>query len=227
LPGVGLYTSLPILWGESDDIRGFLKAGKHDHWAQGVLRSGARFVPLDSLADGHGTLPLPQGDILVMAQPRPLSPVENVALDNWVRAGGRVLLFADPMLTAPSIFALGDARRPQDMAMLSPILARWGLVLEFDESQRPGERLVSLREGAVPVNLPGRFRLAGKPGIEGDDCALEAEGLLAQCHVGAGEILALADAALWESAQDRRDAGDREIVLKRLLQRLIPQKSGD
>ena len=51
-----------------------------------------------------------------------------------MRGGGRVLLFADPMLTRHSAFALGDRRRPQDVVLLSPILARWRLELQFDES---------------------------------------------------------------------------------------------
>lgn len=219
LPGIGLYGSLPILWGENDDIRGFLKSGKGGHWARDLLQSGS-LTPLDSLADADGSLPLPQGYVLVLAQPRPLTPQENVALDDWVRAGGRVLLFADPMLTAHSIFALGDARRPQDMAMLSPILGRWGLLLEFDEAQKPGERLAELREGAVPVNLPGRFRTPQKAGKEAVRCSLEAAGLMADCRVGSGRVVALADAALLEDSHDAQDAEQRRAVLRKLLRRV-------
>jgi hypothetical protein len=219
LPGVGLYGSLPILWGESDDIRGFLESGKGGHWARDLLQSGS-LKPLDSLADAGGSLPLPQGDVLVLAQPRPLTPQENVALDDWVRAGGRVLLFADPMLTAHSIFALGDARRPQDMAMLSPILGRWGLLLEFDEAQQSGERLVELREGAVPVNLAGRFRTVQKAGKETVRCSLEAAALMADCRVGSGRVVALADAALLEDSHDPQDAEQRRAILQKLLRRV-------
>lgn len=219
---LGLYSSLPILWGESEDIGGFLGGGGPEHWARDLLRSGGRLTALDSLADARGALPLPQGAILILAQPRPLTPQENVALDDWVRSGGRVLLFADPMLTAPSIFALGDARRPQDVAMLSPILARWGLHLEFDEAQQPGERAVDLPEGAVPVNLPGRFRPAEKSGNPASHCALAGDGLLADCRVGAGRVVALADAALFEDAQDPDDAENRRVLLKNLLRRVPP-----
>lgn len=216
-PGIGLYTSLPILWGESEDIGGFLGDGQPEHWAVGVLRSSGSLVPLDSLADGEGALRLKRGDVLILAQPRPLSPVENVALDDWVNSGGRVLLFADPMLTGHSIFALGDARRPQDVAMLSPILARWGLVLEFDEAQRPGERAVNLSEGAVPANLHGRFRPAKE--ASNGRCAFEAEGFLADCKVGGGRVVAVADAALFEQPRDREDAEARGAVLGQLIRR--------
>lgn len=219
-PILGLHTSLPILWGESDDIRGFLGDGQPKHWARDLLRSGGSLVALDSLADGDGSLPLARNGVLVLAQPRPLTPRENVALDDWVRAGGRVLLFADPMLTAHGIFALGDARRPQDVVMLSPILARWGLGFEFDESQPPGERLVDLPEGAVPVNLAGRFRLAGTPGESAVRCALEAEGFLADCRIGKGRVVALADAALFEDSNDPKEIVGRQAVLRKLIRRI-------
>lgn len=221
---LGLYTSLPILWGESDDIRGFLGGETPQHWAREPLASGRSLVPLDSLVDAKGALPLPQHAVLVLAQPRPLAPQENVALDDWVRRGGGVLLFADPMLTTPSIFALGDARRPQDVVMLSPILAHWGLVLEFDESQQPGERLVALPEGQVPVNLPGRFRLTGKSGNAALPCSLEAAGLLADCRLGAGHVVALADAALFEDSRGAQDAQARAALLGNLLRRVAAGK---
>ncbi|WP_238532480.1 GldG family protein [Novosphingobium pentaromativorans] len=213
---LGVYSSLPLLWGESDDIRGFLSSDKDQGWAHAFIQARAGLVPLDHLADASGALPLAKDHVLLLAQPRPLTPQENVALDDWVNAGGRVLLFADPMLTAHSIFALGDARRPQDIAMLSPILGRWGLQLEFDESQQPGERLVELEDGAVPVNLPGRFRLRQEDG----SCRLEAAGFLADCRVGKGRVVALADAALFEDSRDLRDAESRGKLLDALLARV-------
>jgi hypothetical protein len=217
LPGLGLYTSLPILWGESEDIRGFLGEKQDGHWARDLLQSGS-LTALDSLAGAEGKLPLSRDHVLVLAQPRPLTPQENVALDDWVRSGGHVLLFVDPVLTVHSIFALGDARRPQDVAMLSPILGRWGLLLEFDERQEPGERLVRLSEGTVPVNLAGRFR--AKEGHGGTAlCAIEAAGLMADCRIGAGRVVALADAALLDEAGEAQDAETRRAILADLLRR--------
>lgn len=215
---VGLNTSLPILWGESGDIGGFLDSGTH--WAGDVLRSGRSLVPLDSLADNTGVLPLSDHGILVLVQPRPFSPQENVALDTWVRKGGRVLLFVDPMLTAHSIYALGDARRPQDVAMLSPILERWGLILQFDDAQQRGERLVKLPEGNMPVNLRGRFALAGEVPGASDRCKLSVEAFVADCRIGKGRVVALADAALFEHARDDSDAQGRRTLLENLLRRI-------
>ncbi|MGE4306049.1 MAG: DUF4350 domain-containing protein [Novosphingobium sp.] len=225
---LGLYTSLPIAWNESADIGSLLASDGPVHWALTVLKSHGEFVPLDTLAASDGTLPLPQDATLVIAQPRPLSPQENVALDDWVRKGGHVLLLADPMLTAESAFAPGDPRRPQDIAMLSPILARWGLELEFDEAQEAGEHAVSVDGVALPVNLSGRFRLLGKSGEgtasgKGGDavatCSLEAEGLLADCQSGQGRVIAVADAAFLENPLDSKGVAAGKAALEDLLHR--------
>jgi hypothetical protein len=126
LEPIGLYTSLPIFWRETHELSGLLDADAPHHWALDVIGSHGTVLPLDSLPVSGGALPLPREGLLVMAQPRSLAPDENVTLDKWVRAGGHVLLFADPMLMGESGFALGDKRRPQDVVLLSPILARWG-----------------------------------------------------------------------------------------------------
>ena len=152
------------------------------------------------------------GSLLVMAQPRPLSPQENVALDRWVRGGGHLLLFADPMLTADSLFALGDRRRPQDVVLLSPILTRWGLELTFDEDQPAGEQLADWEGTNLPVNLPGKFVLQGKSRM----CRLLADGLAARCTIGKGRVLALADAALLEDHAAEAASG-RAAVFEQIL----------
>ncbi len=246
LPGreIGLYTSLPIVWGESGDIRELLEKERPRHWALAVLSSAGTLHPLDTVTDR-----LPRDALLVLAQPRPLSPQENVALDRWVREGGRVLLFADPLLTAPTRYALGDPRRPQDTVLLSPILARWGLRLEFDEAQPAGEHLVETAFGPLPVNLAGRFRLlgnsgesasspgfSGKHGTDGDRgadpgksgimgtsgdgpgrCRLEAEGILARCAVEKGQIFAISDAAVLEESDDPASLAQRRKVFSALI----------
>lgn len=207
---LALFTSLPILWQESDDIRGLLRSDAPPHWALAVLRQRGELRPLDSLALPDGKPAMAGVGLLVMAQPRPLSPQENVALDTWVRSGGRVLLFADPMLTAESAFALGDRRRPQDIVLLSPILNRWGLELTFDEDQPEGEQAVDWNGARLPVNLPGRFVLKGK------GCTLIADGIGARCKIGKGSVLAIADAAILEErAADA--AGGRAALLEQLL----------
>lgn len=207
LNDIGLFTSLPILWNEHGQVADLVKSPGQEHWAAGVIGQHGKIRALDRMA------PMPADlGVMVMAQPRPLSPDENVALDDWVRAGGRLLLFADPMLTQGSLFAIGDKRRPEGTVLLSPILTRWGLTLEFDEAQPAGQREVEVFGRAVPVNLPGRFRLS--PG-EGR-CRLHASGLVAKCSVGKGRVLAVADAALLEP-QPQGDADYRAAALEAFL----------
>ncbi|GEN99142.1 hypothetical protein NSE01_09750 [Novosphingobium sediminis] len=202
-PTLGLFTSLPILWSEADSVSAQLAAPAKPHWARPVLEDGHRLVPLDTLLHPEAVADL------VVAQPRPLEPAENVALDAWVRAGGHLLLFADPLLTAESRFALGDPRRPADTVLLGPILSHWGLVLH-----EAGEG----RENAgtpFPVDAPGEFSsLAEGPRY----CRIEQARLIAECRIGKGFALIVADAALLEPA-DGPDAGTRAQALRSLMRR--------
>lgn len=195
-PSLGLFTSLPIYWPESDSLSETLEGNARPHWARTALEADNKLVPLDTL-DGEE---LAQLDRLVMAQPRPLAPGENVALDEWVRGGGRVLLFADPMLTEHSRFMLGDKRRPQDVVVLSPILRRWGLELAFDEDQGDEERTVRFGDGSIPVRLPGSFRKVA-PGASAA-CVLEADSVIARCAIGKGRAVVIADAAVLGGERD-------------------------
>ena len=194
---VALFTSLPIIWTEQAGVRDMLASTGSAHWARAVIERRGRIVALDTLV-GQSGLGLSAYDRAIIAQPRPLAPEENVALDNWVRNGGRLLMFADPLLTGESAFAIGDRRRPQDVVLLSPILARWGLELRFDDAQPSGER-ESAGEGLL-VNLPGHF--AALPGGHDARCDLGEGALVARCRIGKGRAVIVADAALLENFGD-------------------------
>lgn len=190
-PELALMGTIPIYWGEAAGLLELLLGGGYEaHWARAALEAQWRLAPLDYLSqdalEGH--------DRMLLAQPRGLAPEENVALDEWVAAGGRLLLFADPWITGHSDYALGDRRRPQDVALLAPILARWGLRLEYEEGEG-GARLAERehRGTMLPVTLPGRFT-RHDAGVA--DCTIEADGLVARCARGAGRIVLVADAAL-------------------------------
>ncbi|PLK26404.1 DUF4350 domain-containing protein [Novosphingobium sp. TH158] len=192
---IAVMTSLPILWDEHADISATLQqSDATPHWARSELEARGKLRPLDVVSDEslRGT------DIAVLAQPRPLAPEEMVALDRWVRSGGRLLLLADPMLTAESIFPVGDGRRPQAIAMVDPLLAHWGLELRFDERTPPGERLAEAEGLEIPVNLPGAFK-AGQ-----GSCTITAAGLVARCRPGKGLAIIVADAALLEPRDGER-----------------------
>lgn len=186
-PTLGVFTSLPVMWREADGLSAHLSANQQPTWVRAELEQRFAPRPLDTLLDLDGLR------FLLLAQPRPLDPAENVALDRWVRAGGHLLLFADPMLTAPSRFPIGDRRRPQDVVLLSPILTHWGLDLSFDEDQPAGLREIA--GSGLQVDLAGRF--APRPGGR---CLIVREGLVAACNIGRGRVLAVADAALLDGS---------------------------
>lgn len=197
---LGLFSSLPIYWVEAADIAETLNGKSQAHWVRSALEEENRLLPLDTLdSDELGRL-----GRLMMAQPRPLAPAENVALDGWVRGGGRLLLFADPMSTEHSRFGLGDRRRPQDTVVLSPILRRWGLELMFDDSQPDALRMVRFAGVAIPVRLPGSFRTvsAGAPA----ECDIGSESVIARCRIGKGAVLIVADAAVVSRADGDEQA---------------------
>ena len=210
---MGLFTSLPIWWSEADDVAGQIFVPQNPqrphHWARAVLEAGHRVVLLDTLLKPQGFADL------VMAQPRPLEPKENVALDGWVRGGGRLLLFADPMLTWESRFAPGDRRRPQDIVLLSPLLGHWGLQLRFDPDQ-PGEVRENTGTG-LPIRLAGT--LEPLPGGDAA-CRIEAEGLLADCRIGKGHALIWADSAILEPSDQ---PATHMLALQTLLARAFPR----
>lgn len=207
---LGLFTSLPIYWSENGSVNEALDGGGDRHWVRAALEKTHHLVPLDTLDGGE----ISRIDRLLMAQPRALAPAENVALDHWVRQGGLLLLFADPLLTEDLRFALGDKRRPQDVVLLSPILRRWGLELTFDEDQPQNERTVASAAVSLPVHFAGRL-VAVTPGAPAR-CAITADQLVADCRIGAGRALVLADAALLDA---RRPPEGGEPALSALIGR--------
>lgn len=220
---IGLLSSLPVYWAESENLADMLQPEQEIPWPRQLIEQRHRLVPLDSLAGPAGVARV---QAVILAQPRPLSAEENVALDDWVRAGGQALVFADPMLTAESRFSIGDRRRPQDVALLSPILARWGMALEFDEDQPAGERLVEDPvAGPIPVHLAGRLRAERSSAAGEGECRFAAEGLVARCAVGLGSVTVVADAALLENAEGDA-SGQRAAALTRLVDSLAAPQPG-
>jgi len=187
---LGLFSTLPIYWGEGGDIGSVLQGNEEHGWVRGALEEEGDLVPLDTLEEDS----LDGLKRVVLAQPRPLAPSENVAFDTWLREGGQALIFADPMLTQHSDFPLGDPRRPHDMVVISPILNHWGLDLLFDEEQAAGVRTITEDRIELPVDLAGRFEARG---VAADaKCSVSSGGLVADCRVGEGRVLLVADAAV-------------------------------
>ena len=197
---VALMTTLPIYWPETAGFGDLLEQEGEQPWVRRQLEQDYRIEPLDYLGDGS----LDPYGLLLMAQPRALSGPENVALDEWVRKGGRLVLFADPLVTMHSRYGIADRRRPQAVALLSPILARWGLELAFDENQDEGRRVVSAFDTEFPVDLAGTLR---KVEVQAPaDCALSTGGHVAQCTIGKGMVVVIADTALLDPDSGAHDS---------------------
>lgn len=113
-PNLTIVTALPLFWDE--------KGGQRDAPILALLRTRFTVEPLDDPARLRAT----GARRLLLAQPRALTPGQLVALDRWVREGGKALVLADPLLRWPSDLPIGDRRGPPATSLLDPLLARWG-----------------------------------------------------------------------------------------------------
>ena len=126
--------------------------------------------------------------LLLMAHPLAQPAEDLVALDHWVRSGGRVLLLADPMLEWPSNRPLGDLLRPPPMFADTGLLAHWGLRL--DSAAERGPRLQKLGGFEVVTDSPGQLFGA---------CEISDDKLTARCRIGRGRATVVADADLLDA----------------------------
>ncbi len=190
LPKLGLMTTLPLQWSEGG-IEAAVDADAAPHPAYARLAAAYEVVSLDNLDD------LDRLSLLLLAQPRAMSPSELVTLDAWVRRGGRLVLLADPALQWGSLYPLGDKRRPLFTSMLSPLFSHWGveLVLPIDKAEPIAEREI---DGLTIRTLtPGEWQM--KSAAAGSPCRIGADALYADCRVGKGRALLVADADLLDT----------------------------
>ena len=181
-PDLMLLTALPLVWGEL----GPLDASSRPAAAFRMLEREFAIRPLDVL-DRNG---LGSGTLLLLAQPRALAPTEFVALDDWVRNGGRALILTDPALIWPSELPLGDVRRPPAIGLLGPLLDHWGLRLDPPAQPQTAMQQIShaSRNRRLIMFAPGRFSSGTKL------CTVAFDGALADCRIGKGRAVLLADA---------------------------------
>jgi hypothetical protein len=218
---LGLMTSLPLYWPLGAGVEEIASGRAALPWQRSALEQAFVLEPLDTLSpipgitpDAPETDPLSGLGRLAVIQPRGLSPADNVALDNWVRAGGRLLLVLDPFLTGEYDLPLGDPRRPADTALIPPVVARWGLKVSYAVAETP-ENYYGTRD------LPGGIALPfAQPGLieilpEGaQNCALvQGYSLMATCRIGKGTVTLLADAAIFEHPES---AGEGGATLRKL-----------
>ena len=221
-PALGLMTSLPLYWPLGAEMSEILNGTAEQPWQRPLLESRYELVLLDTLSpipalspDKPDSDPLAGLERLAVIQPRGLSPADNVALDQWVRAGGHLLLVLDPMLTGEYDLALGDPRRPVDTALIPPVVARWGLAVGFDETQERTVEYAQLPGGRVPMLMEGFSRVAGGDGGVNGCTSTAQEMKIARCeHVGKGTVTLINDAAVFEH---RELAGDNGAAIAALL----------
>lgn len=197
-PALGLMTSLPLYWAEGASLADIAAGTAALPWQRRAIETRYRIVPLDTLSPipalspgGPETDPLKGLERLAVIQPRGLSPADNVALDSWVRGGGRLLLVLDPVLTGEYAAPLGDPRRPVDAALIPPVVERWGLSISL-----PADETAQGHVGKVDL-LPAGAKACTQTGSA-----------IAQCRIGKGEVTLIADAALFEHAELAGEGGE-------------------
>jgi hypothetical protein len=172
-PALMLLTTLPLIFGEGFGLDG---GGSP---ALQALEKRYRVVPI-SVTD---PAELKQARLLFMAHPLAQPAEALVALDQWVREGGRLLLLADPALDWHSDRRFGDSLRPPPGFADTGLLAHWGLRLDMPDERGPKQREL----GGFPI-------LTGSPGDLAGKCAISGDGLVARCRIGRGAATIVADA---------------------------------
>ncbi len=188
-PVVAFMSSIALATGEGDIADFVGGAATADPF---YVRLSQRFdlQPIDDLRRLEAMAP----DALLLIQPRGFGPTENVALDDWVRGGGRMILLTDPDLRRESRFAKGDARAPMHVGLAAPLLRHWGidLTLPIDEPAPVVERTVG--DFTFETATPGAFVYVNAQAETTAPCRIKAKGLIAQCDFGTGRAALVADA---------------------------------
>jgi hypothetical protein len=197
-----LLTSLPLMFPERFGLE---NAGSP---ALTALQTRYLVKPI-AVADAAN---LKQGKMLFMAHALAQPAEALVDLDRWVRAGGHVVLLADPLLEWESERPLGDALRPAPMFPDTGLLQRWGLRLDA-----PDQR------GVMERRIEGVTILAPSPGtLTGGGCQIQADGFVAECRIGQGRASIIADADLL-SAELIASRPQQAEALLRLLDKSEPR----
>ncbi|WP_373488035.1 hypothetical protein, partial [Blastomonas sp.] len=183
---IALMSSLPLVYGDAPDVQAVIAGEGDPHPFYLALNDAHQLVVLDALLpDALGDI-----DLLILIQPRALAPEGLVALDGFVRGGGRALIFTDPDLQWESGLGFGDPRGPLRSGLLAPLLAHWGL-----EMVDPELGAVTLPKSGATLVKPGQFTsVSGKTGDGA--CTLAESAQMARCTPGAGRAILVADADL-------------------------------
>ena len=214
-----LMSSIDLQWGEAE-FGALAKGEAEPDPLFKRLSEIHKIIAVDNVAQ----LQASRAKVALLVQPRPFTPEELVRLDQWVRAGGRLLFFADPALQWPSDLPIGDPARPLFTSMHSPLFAHWGieLVLPMEAEAESAEAVVQIGMQDVRVISAGQWQ-----SILTNDrvCRIGKTPLIAECRPGKGQAILVADAdllhaSLWQSALPGTDNSENIAWVERLLTRL-------
>lgn len=174
------------------------------------------------LSERHQIIPVARldekalsGSMLIIAQPRGLAGEELVALDAWVRQGGKALIFTDPELVWPSDLPLGDPRRAPPIGLLDPLLSHWGLELVSPAMNDDGPvQKIGIGQFSVAVAWAGQWQ------TRNPDCTIESDALVANCRIGKGQVLLVADADMLDERLWQSGGPDNESAILDLVRRV-------
>jgi hypothetical protein len=198
-PSLALLTSLPLVFGERMTLTG----------------GGSKV--LDALERRYDVIPvatadpsnLRQAPILFMAHALAQPAQTLVGLDHWVRAGGKLLLLADPALEWESERPLGDPLRASPMFPDTGLLGHWGLRLDAPEERGP-----------TPREIAGRRVLTNSPGELHGTCMITEDRLIADCRIGKGRAIIIADADFLEAGSSTQENLDALLLILAELERI-------
>lgn len=184
-PAVTMLTGLPLRW-SGGDMAAMIAEGAQDDPALVRLTAAGPVSLVDSLVD-H--VP-PPGGALLLAHPRALAPQELVAIDTFVRGGGRAVVLADALSGWPARHPLGDPRNPPITSLLTPLLDHWGVTLTAAPADDQEAQAVDIDDTRLRLFSAGRFvRLKSQ-------CDAFADYRILRCRIGAGEAWLVGDADL-------------------------------
>jgi hypothetical protein len=212
-PALALMSALPLAWGEG----GAFDPASRPAESYRLLEREFDLRLLDALEPQS----LRGVRLMLLAQPRQLTPEELVALDQWVRNGGSALILTDPELSWAADWPPGHVLRPPQTGLLGPLLDHWGLAVQPSEPAGLVEDALGTRGRRLVLQTPGLVQATGP------QCRVAARFYLARCRIGRGETILLADAdlladRLWTGTGPRRSerhlrTADNPLVIADLL----------
>lgn len=181
-----MLTGLPLRWSGSGDIAAIIADGAGDDPALVRLEAMGPVSMVDSLVD---PVP-PPGGALLIAHPRALAPQELVAIDAFVRGGGKAVVLADALSGWPTRHPLGDPRNPPVTSLLTPLLDHWGVTLGAAPPEGNDASVADVDGARLRLSSAGAFERLPPT------CRSFADRRIAHCPIGAGEAWLVGDADL-------------------------------